>query len=273
MCDGGCAKKCLIFLNVLFFLGGAGLLGFGLWMKLCPMITQYLLVVNIDASDPLIEYAALVFIVVGAAAFVISLIGCCGAVRANQGLLFVYILLLLVLILGEVIGAVLALVYRGKVQSALLDSMTEQVQEDYYDGTAQYDAWNFIQTELKCCGGSNYTDYQNSVWAVNSSRVINGTKEVVPMTCCVQLEEGTSSDPKPVDFKQCQEAAAAGTAGESDFLFTEGCHDALQAWFEQHSLIMMIIGFGIGAVQLFGILCACSLRRALRDGKYVPSSQ
>ena len=65
------------------------MLGFGLWMKLCPTITQYLLVVNIEATDPLLDYAALVFIVVGAAAVVISLIGCCGALKANQALLFV----------------------------------------------------------------------------------------------------------------------------------------------------------------------------------------
>ena len=58
-------------------------------MKMCPVIASYLHVVNIDATDPLIDYAAIVFIVVGAAAFIISLIGCCGAIKANQGLLFV----------------------------------------------------------------------------------------------------------------------------------------------------------------------------------------
>ena len=33
-------------------------------------------------------------------------------------------------------------------------------------------------------------------------------------------------------------------------MLLQGCHDALQAWFQQHSLIMMIIGFAIGAVQV-----------------------
>lgn len=272
MCDGGCAKKFLIVLNIIFFFGGALILGFGLWMKVCPMITQYLHVVNIEATDPLIDYAAFIFIVVGAAAFVISFVGCCGAYRANQGLLFVYILLLLVLILGEFVGAVLALVYRGKVEAALLDSMEGQVKEDYVNGTAEYDAWNYLQTELKCCGGNNFTDYQGSVWLTNTSTVINGTKEVVPMQCCVQGEEGESwTNPQPKDFQQCQKDASEGRT-ESKFLYTEGCHDALQTWFQQHCLIMMIIGFAIGAVQLLGIACACTLRRSLRDGKYVPNN-
>lgn len=271
MCDGPCAKKFLIVLNFLFFLGGAFMLGFGLWMKLDPLITQYLLVVNIQASDPLLDYAALVFIVVGAAAVVISLIGCCGAVKANQALLFVYILLLLVLILGEFVGAVLALVYRGKVESALLGAMEEQVKEDYYNGTAQYDAWNYLQTSLKCCGGNNFTDYKDSVWFRNESLVINNTKEIVPQQCCAQMEGAGPSDPMPLDFQKCQEAARDGVF-DSEFLNADGCHESVQAWFQQHSLIMMIIGFAIGAVQILGIVCACSLRRSLRDGKYVPNA-
>ena len=52
------------------------------------------------------------------------------------------------LILGEFLGAVLALVYRGKVEAALLGAMEEQITEDYYNGTADYDAWNYLQTSV-----------------------------------------------------------------------------------------------------------------------------
>lgn len=267
MCDGDCSKRCLIFLNVLFFLAGAGVLGIGLWMKIDPMIVNYLQVVNINASDPLIDYAALVFIVVGAAAFVIALIGCCGAMRNSQGLLFVYIVLLLVLILGEVVGAVLALVYRGEVESTLLESMQIQVKEDYTGPeSAGTDAWNYLQVKLECCGANNYTDFTNSYWWNNTRQIVNGTQEYVPMQCC-QLSGGDYLNPHVSDFQQCQQDARDHYA-DSDVLNTKGCHEGLQDWFQQHSLIMMIIGFAVGAVQLLGIVCACNLRKSLRSGKY-----
>lgn len=266
MCDGACAKKCLIFLNILFFIAGAGVLGIGLWMKIDPMIVNYLHVVNINASDPLIDYAALVFIVVGAAAFVISLIGCCGAMRNSQGLLFVYIVLLLVLIGGEVVGAVLALIYRGEVQETLNESMEAQIKNDYDTGTAPFDAWNYLQVKLECCGANNYTDFKDSYWWNNTRTITNGTQEYVPMQCC-KLSGGDYLNPHVADFHKCQEDAR-DHFHESEVLNTKGCHNELQDWFQQHSLIMMVIGFAVGAVQLLGVICACNLRKSLRTGKY-----
>lgn len=271
MCDGPCSKKFLILLNCIFFFFGAALLGIGIWMKVDPMIVNYLQVVNINASDPLIDHASIVFIVVGAAAFIISFIGCCGAIKDSQGLLFVYIVLLLLLISGEIVGAVLAIVYRGEIEAQLGESLEKQIKEDYVMGSAQYDALNYMQTQLKCCGGNNYTDYMESAWYKNDSQVINGTKEYVPMQCC-KLAGGDYLNPEPADFKQCQRAAMTGET-DNEFLYSKGCHDALQQWFQHHSLIMLAIAFSAAAVQLLGVMCACSLRRALRDGKYVPGKQ
>jgi len=252
---------------VLFFLAGAGLLGIGLWMKLDPMIVNYLHVVNINASDPLIDYAALVFIVVGAAAFVIALIGCCGAIRNSQGLLFVYIALLCVLIAGELVGAVLALIYRGEVEKTLLESMEAQVKNDYHPGEeGPFDAWNYLQVKLECCGANNYTDFKNSYWWNNTRTIKNGTQEYVPMQCC-KLSGGDYQSPQVGNFKKCQEDARDHYE-DSDNLYTDGCYENLQSWFQQHSLIFMIIGFAVAGVQILGIICACSLRRNLRSGKY-----
>ena len=69
-------------------LAGGGLLGIGIWMKVDETIVNYLKVVNVDQSDPLIEHASTLFIVVGAYVFIVGFLGCCGALRKNQAMLF-----------------------------------------------------------------------------------------------------------------------------------------------------------------------------------------
>lgn len=262
MCDAPCSKKILIFLNIIFFLAGAGLLGIGLWMRLDPMLVNYLHVVNIDQTDPLIDYAGTVFMAVGGAAFIISVIGCCGAIREHQGFLFIYIILLLLLIVGEIVGAVLALVYRSKIEGALMDSMEKQVREDYTSGNVTYTPWNYLQFELKCCGANNYTDYIGSYWWNNDRKPQNETEQFVPDQCCV-ASQGEYDKPIIKDWKQCQNDAKAKVS-QSEALYTGGCYQGLEDWFMQHSLIMMLLGFAIGAIQILGLITACGLRNALK---------
>ena len=70
-------------------MGGAALLGFGIWMKVDPTLVNYLLVVNIRGTDPLLAHAALVFMVVGGVVFITGFCGCIGALREHQGLIFI----------------------------------------------------------------------------------------------------------------------------------------------------------------------------------------
>jgi hypothetical protein len=73
---------------VLSQIGGAGLLAFGLWMKLDPTLVNYLVLVNIRGTDPILAYAAYIFMAAGGLAIIVGFFGCCGAMRGSQGLLF-----------------------------------------------------------------------------------------------------------------------------------------------------------------------------------------
>ena len=57
------------------------------------------------------------------------------------------------MILGEIVGAVLALLYRGRIESELIESMEEQIRDDYKNATAEYDAWNYMQTRVRAAKG------------------------------------------------------------------------------------------------------------------------
>lgn len=55
---------------------------------LLPIFNIIFQVVNIDATDSLIEHASTLFIIVGAFVFVVGFLGCCGALKKHPGMLF-----------------------------------------------------------------------------------------------------------------------------------------------------------------------------------------
>lgn len=265
MCSVGCAKVILFSFNFVFWLAGGGVFGIGLWMKLDETIVNYLEVVNIDQSDDLISHAAWLFIVVGAFVFVVGFLGCCGALRGSQCLLFLYALLVLVVMAAEIVAAVLALIYKQRVENHLRESMERQVKEEYGKNTATGAAWDFLQTRLKCCGGDSLEDYRNSEW-FNNTRV-NSTGMYVPATCC-KLANDDPQHPMPIDMTLCQTDAMDKREG-SAYVNNAGCYESLHNWFTRQSLILMIIGFAVGAIQVIGFVTACCLRSALkRDQSY-----
>ena len=51
-------------------------------------IYLFLQIVNIEASDGLLDHASTIFIIVGAFVFVVGFLGCCGALKKHPGMLF-----------------------------------------------------------------------------------------------------------------------------------------------------------------------------------------
>jgi Tetraspanin family len=67
--------------------GGCALLVIGITLKVHPTVLNYQNFIEIggsETSDPLILHAAIIFIVVGAVAFVVGFFGCCGALKEQR---------------------------------------------------------------------------------------------------------------------------------------------------------------------------------------------
>ena len=60
---------------------GAALLGGGIALLSHPQIVSYQTELKISSSDPFVSVAAITFVVVGAVAFVVGFLGCCGALK------------------------------------------------------------------------------------------------------------------------------------------------------------------------------------------------
>ena len=68
-------------------LSGVAILGVGIWLRVDESVLELIDFVEIDESDPLLKYAALVLIAVGSLVFVVGFVGCLGALKANRFLL------------------------------------------------------------------------------------------------------------------------------------------------------------------------------------------
>ncbi|XP_038833764.1 tetraspanin-9 isoform X4 [Salvelinus namaycush] len=128
-----CVKYMLFLFNLLFWLGGCGLLGVGVWLSVSQGSFA-----TLSPSFPSISAANLI-ITLGAVIMVTGFLGCLGAIKENK---------------------------------CLLLSVSENARQDLKEGLALYstnnnaglrNAWNTIQTEWHCCGVNGYTDWHTAL--------------------------------------------------------------------------------------------------------------
>ncbi|NP_001279974.1 leukocyte surface antigen CD53 isoform X1 [Callorhinchus milii] len=212
----GCLKvlKYILFaFNFIFWLLGCVILGLGI----------YLLVANnfgaLFPSLPSLSIAN-VLIIVGSVTMVVAFVGYMGAIKENKCLLLSFFILLLLILMVEVVVAIMLFFYEIQID--------EYVQRDMRDGlkklekannTGLSDAWNQIQSQLKCCGVVNHTD-----WGRN-----------VPASCCLDNKNPCT------DFVK------------------EGCYEKFRNWFDGNFLLVGIIIICVSIIQVLGMSFAMTM--------------
>nr|XP_048688679.1 tetraspanin-4-like isoform X2 [Caretta caretta] len=188
-----CLKLELFIFNLIFWLGGCGALGVGLWLALSQGRFS-----TLSLSLPSLGVAGLVM-AAGAVVMALGFLGCLGAATE---------------------------------QRCLLLTFDRYAQDDLKLGLRRYgapgepgltQAWDTVQTEFRCCGVQNYTDW---------FEVRNGTG--VPQSCC--LEHGTP----------CSGIGAAW--------WQEPCYEKVKSWVGENVWALGIFAACIAVVQVLGLV-------------------
>ncbi|XP_074872241.1 tetraspanin-4-like isoform X2 [Carettochelys insculpta] len=212
-----CLKAELFVLNLLFWLGGCGALGVGLWLSLSQ--GRYL---ALSLSFPALGVAGLAM-AAGAVGLVVGFVGCLGVATEQRCLLLTFFLVLATIILLELSGGLAFYACRGQFD--------RYAQEDLKLGLHRYgapgepaltQAWDTVQTEFRCCGVQNYTDW---------FEVHNGTR--LPQSCCL-------------------EPSAPCTSTGATW-WSEPCYTKVKAWVEENSWALGIFAAYVGALQVLGL--------------------
>ncbi|XP_058908691.1 tetraspanin-15 isoform X4 [Kogia breviceps] len=124
---------------------------------------------------------AIILILLGVVMFIVSFIGVLASLRDNLCLLQAFMYILGICLIIELIGGVVALIFRNQTIDFLNDNIRRGI-ENYYDDLDFKNIMDFVQKEFKCCGGEDYRD-----WSQNQYHDCNAPGPLacgVPYTCC-----------------------------------------------------------------------------------------
>ncbi|KAG7244116.1 hypothetical protein INR49_004933 [Caranx melampygus] len=177
-----CVKYMLFLFNLLFWLGGCGLLGVGVWLSVSQGSFA-----TLSPSFPSLSAANLI-ITLGIVVMVTGFLGCLGAIKENKCLLLSFFIVLLIILLAELILLILFFVYTDKV--------SENAKQDLKEGLVLYntdnnaglrEAWDTIQKEWSCCGVMNHNDWYAALH--NHAFLTTAAGSIPPAGCYEKVEE------------------------------------------------------------------------------------
>ncbi|XP_055505779.1 tetraspanin-4a isoform X1 [Leucoraja erinacea] len=216
-----CIKYLMFVFNLLFWLAGCGILGVGIWLA----VTQGNFA-TLSAAFPFLS-AANLLIGTGTVAMIVGFLGCVGAIKENRCLLLSFFTLLLLIFLVELIGGSLFCVYRLQFDAYAREDLKDGLQLFGTDGNVGLtNAWSIIQTDFRCCGVSNYTDW---------FEVFNATQ--VPDSCC-------------------REYTAACGLHSPETWWKEACYERVKMWLQDNLLAVGIFTLSTALVQVVGLTLA-----------------
>ncbi|KAG7173240.1 Tetraspanin-1-like [Homarus americanus] len=207
------------------------------------------------------NYVLYFLMAVGAVMFIMGFLGCCGAFQESQCMLATFFALVFVLFVGQIAAGIWLKINEERFTDLAVKSMAKSIQHDYGTNELKTQAFDVIQTELKCCGSEGPTDWADSRFngANERSALEIGVAGAlgsynVPASCCVT--KGTTCD---VARKMTIASAIPGT------IHQEGCTEKMLQLLQKY--MYEVLGV-VGAILLieilamiFSMVLCCTVRR------------
>ncbi|XP_061422424.1 tetraspanin-4-like isoform X2 [Lethenteron reissneri] len=219
-----CLKYMMFIFNLIFWLGGCGILGIGIWLS----VTQGNFA-TLSPSFPSLS-AANILISTGTIMMVVGFIGCLGAIKEHKCLLLSFFVCLLIIFVLEMICVILFFMYRDQIDGHAKDDLKEGLRLYGSEGNVGLtNAWNIVQTDFHCCGVVNHTDW---FLAFGDKRV--------PDSCCMEYSVDCGRD-KPNTW------------------WPSGCYDKVEAWIEENLMVLGVFILCISLIQILGMAFSMSM--------------
>lgn len=232
-----CLKFTLIAYSTIFWLIGALVLTIGIYAEVERQKYKTLHGVFLAPS--------IILILLGIIMFAVSFIGVLASLRDNLCLLKVFMYTLGVCLILELTGGIIALIFRNQTMDLLNKNIKKGIQ-NYYDDLDFKNIMDFVQKQFKCCGGAEYTDWEQNEY--HSCSAPGPLACGVPYTCCI-------SNKTAVMNTMCgYQAMKLNRPAAQKFIHVRGCTDAVIIWFLDNYTIMAGALLGILLPQFLGVL-------------------
>ncbi|XP_005923500.1 tetraspanin-33 [Haplochromis burtoni] len=195
-----------------------------------------------DVVDTLTVDPALLLIVVGSVMFLITFLGCFGALRNTICLLKMFVGLLVAILLLQIAAAFVGYFFTDTVIERTERLMMKAI-ERYREDQDLENAIDFIQKKFQCCGVESYKNWSRNAYFECSDT--NPSLEAcgVPFSCCIRLQNQTVLNTMcGYGMQQLEEKLARQD------IFTIGCLDKI-VWWAKHNLLL-VAGLTAGLLLL-----------------------
>ncbi|XP_073993768.1 tetraspanin 68C [Rhodnius prolixus] len=250
-------KLALFTSNLLSLIGGIALLSFGVVLINNLEYEHVWTTVPSPLPYSISFYVKLSAFCLSVVIISVSICGCFVVRSFSNWILAVYIFGIVILMMAECIGIILAAVApQNLVTKADEELMIDMWQRNYgVPGREKYTvSIDHVQTKFECCGVVNGNEYGTSWWSLRELS-LPGLR--VPLSCCVQTSIGSSRDPQPLNNTACQNPKF-----EMHNLsrHMEGCRTKLKAWIGEKVDLVRNLGFSFMFAHLLLLLmtiCYC----------------
>ncbi|XP_071015233.1 CD82 antigen-like [Oncorhynchus clarkii lewisi] len=248
----GCMKAIKYFLflfNVLFFLFGALIMGFGLWV----LLDNESFMVILQESSTALKIASYILIGVGGLSMLMGFLGCLGAIYEIRCLLGLYFTCLLLILIGQVAAGVLLYFQKDLLNKEMSNIVTQILSNYPGKNRTTEQAWDYIQRTIECCGWSGRMDWHGNAVIVNSSQLL------FPCSCQnVSLVEGNSSS----DSGFCE-------AQSLDWpVYDRGCNSSVESWLFANVGVILGVCLGVAVIELLGMILSIGLCKSVHTEDY-----
>lgn len=239
-----CLKYLLFVFNFLFWLGGAAVLGVGVWTLVEK--SDYL---SLLASSTF-AVSAYILILAGSLVVLTGFLGCCAVIREQKSCLSTYFILLLLIFLIELVAGVLAYVYYQRLSEELKQHLHQTMTENY--AQSEKDAITLavdrLQQDFKCCGSNNSNDWTLSAYILSK----HSEGRVVPDSCCKTITPFCGKRDHPSNIYKVE----------------GGCITKLEKFLADHLLVIGAVGIGVACLQICGMVLTCCLYKRIKMDPY-----
>uniref|UniRef100_A0A2K5ZK17 Tetraspanin n=1 Tax=Mandrillus leucophaeus TaxID=9568 RepID=A0A2K5ZK17_MANLE len=227
-------KYFLFLFNLIFFILGAVILGFGVWI----LADKSSFISVLQTSSSSLRMGAYVFIGVGAVTMLMGFLGCIGAVNEVRCLLG--------LLKQEMGGIVMELI--RDYNSSREDSLQ--------------DAWDYVQAQVKCCGWASFYNW------TDNAELMNRFEVTYPCSCEDKGEEDNSLSMRKGFCETAGNRTRSGNKTEEWPVYQEGCMEKVQAWLQENLGIILGVSVGVAVIELLGMVLSICLCRHVHSEDY-----
>lgn len=193
-----CLKASVLVVDLLVLFLGLLITGLASWL----LVSEH---IYLTPSSSDLSLGSYLLLSVGISVSILAFLGCCGALTTSRCLLAIFIILLILLTIGEVILAVLLHYQHLDITPLVELGVSQTVQDKYHPtNTAITLYWDNLQQGLECCGSQGPSDWADAVY----NRQLEETREIgigssshtlppfsLPKSCCKTCMIQTSSNP------------------------------------------------------------------------------